>query len=398
MSRPAPPVGVLSRPRTERGTRGEAPTLTATTSLTQMQLLGVGSGTNVAEGYPRFAPTPSQLAILARLPELMAEAQSTPYAVLESRAHSAFLRALGQETAPVGSGRVLSLYSSTVAIDVTATALARRLRTVGVIHPVIDCIPALLRSRGLTPIPLSESSLRRGRVFEQHPEVEAVLCATPNNPTGTVITASELERLATQCAERGAPLVIDQCFRAFDTRAQYDTYATLDGTGVEYVVVEDTGKLWPTAGVKLGFLAWSAGARLDLAEVASDVLLTAPAFSVVVVEGFAKDMAAGGMRALHERIADNRAVLRAALAGSPLVVQADGSSRVSVSRLQLAGGMSGTRLWGRLLQAGVHSVPCRPFYWASPRAGERFLRIALAREPEVVERAALAVRAALERP
>ena len=193
-------------------------------------------------------------------------------------------------------------------------------------------------------------------------------------------------------------MVVDQCFRAFDTRAQYDTYAVLDRTGVEYVVVEDTGKLWPTAGVKLGFLAWSAGVRLDLAEVASDVLLTAPPFSVVVVERFAMDMAAGGMRALHERIADNRAVLRAALAGSPLVAQADGSSRVSVSRLRLARGMTGTRLWGRLLQAGVHSVPCRPFYWANPRAGERFLRIALAREPEVVERAALAVRAALESP
>ncbi|HET6953940.1 MAG TPA: hypothetical protein VFI47_26480, partial [Acidimicrobiales bacterium] len=63
--------------------------MTATTSLTQMQLLGVGSGTNVAEGYPRFAPTPAQAAILARLPELMAEAQRTPYPILETRAHAA---------------------------------------------------------------------------------------------------------------------------------------------------------------------------------------------------------------------------------------------------------------------------------------------------------------------
>ena len=50
--------------------------MTATASLTQMQLLGIGSETNVAEGYPRFAPTPSQAAILARLPELMTEATS----------------------------------------------------------------------------------------------------------------------------------------------------------------------------------------------------------------------------------------------------------------------------------------------------------------------------------
>ncbi len=369
--------------------------MTAATSLTQMQLLGVGSDTNVAEGYPRFEPTRSQAEILARLPEVMTEAQSTPYPVLETRAHSAFLRALGQISAPVGSGRMLSFYASTIAIDVAADALARRVRTVGVVSPVIDCIPALLRHRGLTLVPVSERSLKRGDIFERHPEIEAVLAASPNNPTGTVISAHELERLGHACAAHGAPLVIDQCFRAFDTRVQYDTYAVLDRTGAEYLLVEDTGKLWPTAGVKLGFLAWSATARLDIAEVAADVLLTAPSFSVVMVERFALDFAAGGMAALHERIAYNRAVLGKVMEGCERASMADGSSRVSVSRLKLVEGITATRLWGQLLRQGVHSVPCRPFYWADGRAGERYLRIALAREAGVVERAGMAVRACL---
>ena len=58
--------------------------------------------------------------------------------------------------------------------------------------------------------------------------------------------------------------------------------------------------------------------------------------------------------------------------------------------------MSGTRLWGQLLRRGVHSVPCRPFYWARPSVGERYLRVALAREPEVVRRAAQAIVETLE--
>ncbi|MFC6238067.1 aminotransferase class I/II-fold pyridoxal phosphate-dependent enzyme [Longivirga aurantiaca] len=370
--------------------------MTATASLTQMQLLGVGSETNVAEGYPRFAPTPSQAAILARLPELMTEATTTPYPVLEQRAHTAFLHALGQTTAPIGSGRILSFYASTIAIDVAAAALARRVRTVGVVTPVIDCIPALLRHRGLDLVPLSEESLTDGDLFLRHPEIQAVLAANPNNPTGTVMTEAELERLGRACAGRGAPLLIDQCFRAFDRRAQYDTYAVLDATGAEYVIVEDTGKLWPTGGVKLGFLAWSANARLDLAEVAADVLLIAPPFSVAVVEQFALDLADGGMTALHERIAHNRAVLGKVLEGCERAAVSDGDSRVSVSRVELARGMTGTRLWGQLLRQGVHSVPCRPFYWGDGRAGERYLRIALAREADVVERAGFAVRACLE--
>ncbi len=366
------------------------------TSLTQMQLLAVGSETNVAEGYPRFAPTESQAAILRQLTELMDEAVRTPYAALEIRAQAAFLHALGQESAPVGSGRIVSFYSSTVATIVATAALARRVNTVGLIHPVIDCIPALMRDHGLHLVPLSERLLGSGDPLAEHPEVEAVFVGSPNNPTGMVLSGGRLQLLAESCADRGVPLLMDQCFRAFDSRAQFDTYALLDGTGVEYVIVEDTGKLWPTAGVKLGFLAWSENARLDLAEVAADVLLTAPAFSVALVERFSLDMAAGGLQQLQARIAANRDVLTRALKGCDQAVPADGASRVSVSRLRLSRPLTGTRLWGQLLRLGVHSVPCRPFYWSDGRAGDRYLRIALAREPEVVERAARAVRVCVD--
>ncbi len=366
--------------------------MTGGASLTQMQLLGVGSDTNVAEGYPRFALTPSQQAIAADLPALLAEATSTPFAVLEARAHTAFFGALGQHAAPVGSGRIVSMYSSTVAIDVVAGALARRVKTVGVVNPVIDCIPAVFRGRGLELVSLSERQLGSVDPLAGRDDLEAVFTASPNNPTGTVLSKLQLERLAGACLERGIPLIIDQCFRAFDRRAQFDTYAVLDRTGVEYVVIEDTGKLWPAGGIKLGFLVWGRPTRLDLSEVASDILLTAPPFSVAVVERFALDMAAGGLDQLHAHIAANREILAQELAGCDRAAVADGDSRASVSRIRLPADLSGTVLWGRLLQRGVHAVPCRPFYWARPKDGDRFLRIALAREPEVVQRAARAVR------
>jgi histidinol-phosphate/aromatic aminotransferase/cobyric acid decarboxylase-like protein len=228
--------------------------LSGNTSLTQMQLLGVASDTNVAEGYPRFAPTPSQAAIFGRLGELMDEARRTPYPELEARAHTAFFHALGQRSAPIGSGRIVSFYASTVAIDVAAAAVARRAKVVGLVNPVIDCIPALMRSRGLTLVPLSERVLASGDPFAAHPELGAIFTANPNNPTGTIMPAPVLERLAAACARRGVPLVIDQCFRAFDTRVHYDAYELLEASGCEYVLVEDTGKLWPSAGIKLGFL------------------------------------------------------------------------------------------------------------------------------------------------
>jgi aspartate/methionine/tyrosine aminotransferase len=94
---------------------------------------------------------------------------------------------------------------------------------------------------------------------------------------------------------------------------------------------------------------------------------------------------------MHELIAGNRAILAEALDGFRDAALTHGDSRVSVARVELVE-PSATRLWGRLLQRGVHAVPCRPFYWADPDEGERYLRVALARNPEDVERAAAAIR------
>jgi aspartate/methionine/tyrosine aminotransferase len=369
--------------------------MSGASNLTQMQVLGVGSDTNVAEGYPRFALTPTQQQIVDSFPALIREASEVPFPLLEARAHSAFFGALGQDAAPIGAGKILSFYSSTVAIDVVCSALARRGTTVGVIHPTLDCIPALLRARGLSIVPLSERTLAARNPLDGYDGLDAIFIASPNNPTGTVLAASQLRRIALGCAERSIVLVIDQCFRAFDPRAQFDSYAILEESGVEYVVAEDTGKLWPIAGLKLGFLAYG-DTTLPLAEVASDILLTAPAFTSIMVERFSLDMAAGGMEELHAHIAANRERLQAVLAGCERAVVVDPSSRASVARVKLPPGLSSTRVWGRLLRHGVHAVPCRPFYWARPATGERYIRIALAREPDVVQRAATALRLCVE--
>ncbi len=362
------------------------------TSLTEMQLAGIGTDVNVAEGYPSQRLTPSQQAIVDRFPELMNEAVTRGFRELESRAHVAFFEALGQRSAPVGSARLASYYSSSQAIDVVARCLRETTDAVAVVSPTLDCIPALLRARGLRLAPVPEAHLAGGDPFE---EIEgapgALFIANPNNPTGMHLDEATLTALAQTCARRDVVLVIDQCFRAFDPRTQYDTYACLDATGAEYVVIEDTGKLWPVGGLKLGFLCTSITTRLQIGTATADVLLTASPFVARLVEELALDMGSGGLEQMQALIEGNRARIAQALEGFPDASLADDGSRVSVSRVELPE-LSATRIWGRLLQRGVHTVPCRPFYWASPLEGERYLRVALSRNPDDVQAAAEAVR------
>jgi aspartate/methionine/tyrosine aminotransferase len=364
-------------------------------SVTELMHAFAGSATNVAEGYPRFPLTHSQQLIVDRFPSFLAESMATPYAELEIRAARSLLWALGQRTAPIGVGRMIAYYAAGVAIDVVGRCLAGRTDTVAVIHPTLDCMPALIRSRGVDVVPFAESRLDRSDPLAGLDGVGGLYIANPNNPTGRVVDERRLRRLAEACRERGVALAIDACFRAFDLRAQYDTYAVLDATGVDYVVIEDTGKLWPLGGIRLSFLVFAAGSKLGIPEASADLLLQAPPFSALVVEAFARDMANGGMTAIHDRLRRNRGILADSLDGSPAATLVDTESRVSMSLIRLAD-RSSTRLWGRLLRDGVHAVPGRPIWWARPNEGERYLRVALAREPEVIERAGAAIRAAVD--
>ena len=369
--------------------------MTGATSVTQLMHAFGDGGTNVAEGYPRFAFTPTQRAIVERLPRMMLDAQATPFAALEANAQWALLLGLGQRTAPVGTGRIMSYYAAGVAIDIVGRVLAARTGTVAVIHPTLDCLPALIHGRGPRVVPIPEARLRRRDPLADFEPVGGLYIANPNNPSGGVLDPDHLRRLAESCARRNVALAIDACFRAFDLEAQYDMYEVLDATGVDYVVIEDTGKLWPLGGVRLAFLAFPEHSTLGIPEASADLLMNAPPFAALVVEAFARDMADGGLAVIQERLAANRAILRDALAGSPAEL-ADGHSKVSMSLIRMPKGLPSTRLWGRLLRRGVHAVPGRPIWWARPREGERYLRIALAREPEVIEAAGREIRAELD--
>lgn len=372
---------------------GELP---AAASVTQLMHAFADSATNVAEGYPRWPLTPTQSAIVARLPELMLQAQSEPYSAIELRSHRALLRALGQTTAPVGTGRILSYYSAGVAIDIIGRCLAAKTDKVGVIHPTLDCLPALIRSRGPKVIPVSETRLHKPDPLLGLERVGGLYVASPNNPTGGVLDPDQLRRLAESCARRRVALAIDACFRVFDRRSQYDMYAILDETGVDYVVLEDTAKLWPLGGVRMSILAFAEHSTLRIPEASADLLMMAPPFSALVVEAFADDMAAGGMDEIHRRIATNRTTLADALDGTAAGRLALPDSKVSMALVHLSEDWSSTRLWGRLLRRSVNSVPGRPMWWARPRDGERYLRVALARDNATVERAGRAIRAELD--
>ncbi len=363
-------------------------------NLTELEILALDADVNLADGHPRQDLTPGQRAIVDRMPQLFDVARHTPFEDLETRAHRAFLGALGQRLAPVGRGRMYSAYASSVGMDVVARCLAEAAPRVGLIHPTFDNIPDLLKAWSVQLVPLEEDELG-ARAIERAGALDAVFLTTPNNPTGHVVDADTLGEIAEYCAARDVVLVLDTSFRGFDTRSQYDSYELLDGTGVEYAVIEDTGKLWPTLELKLGIVVESRRNRLDIERAMSDILLSVSPFVLLMVEALAEDAAAGGFARLHELVAANRALLRGALEEVPHGQVIDNGTRISVERVKLADGLSARAMSDELRARGVHVLPCGSFHWARQDACDNCLRIALGREPETLRRALPELRRAL---
>lgn len=360
---------------------GDSATLT---NLTRYEMQALDGEINVSDGHPRQSLTPSQQAVIDRLPQLFETTLRENFADLEARAQRAFLHSLDQFGAPVDTPRLLSCYSSSVAMDVVARSLAEKCATVGLVHPTFDNIPDLLRGWGLTLVPLEEADLVEGRVPGLD-GLDAVFLTVPNNPTGTVVGSEALRAIATACAERGTLLVLDTCFRGFVPGPREDMYALLDAAGVAYVTIEDTGKLWPLSELKLGFLAHSANCPLDLYENLSDILLSVSPLVLGLVAAFAEDARAGGYARLHTLIARNRAILSDALTGTGARLHG-GPSHVSVSMVELPAGLDAGRVWSDLKASGLHLLRCEPFFWADEERGARLVRVALARDSATIEK------------
>ncbi|MFF8991090.1 aminotransferase class I/II-fold pyridoxal phosphate-dependent enzyme [Streptomyces sp. NPDC014983] len=356
-------------------------------NLTSMETDALIGGLNVSDGHPRMPLTASQRAIVDSLPVLFDEAEKRVFEEIEAEAQRAFLHGIGQRQAPVGTGRLVSCYSSSVAMDITARALAHRTGTIALVHPTFDNIPDLLKGRGLSLFPLTEAEFEGGEP-ELPDEVGAVFVTTPNNPTGWVLAEDGLRRLAAFCARTGRVLAMDTCFRAQDKRAQYDTYAILNESGAQWVVIEDTGKLWPTLELKAGFLAWGEHTDLPLLEYFSDVLLSVSPLVLLMLTRFAQDAERGGYAELHDMVARNRRALAEVLDGGPVTLT-DPDARISVARVTLPDdGPDAVALYDELVRRGTHVLPCGPFHWDRPEDGVRQVRLALARSGEDVVRAA----------
>ena len=138
----------------------------------------------------------------------------------------------------------------------------------------------ILSALGIEPVPIEVGENTR---YQPNPELlveagrlDGLVIASPANPTGTMIAATDLARLAIWCREQGIRLVSDEIYHGITYAAPA---ATARAYGREAVVVNSFSKYYSMTGWRLGWMLAPPDLLRSVECLAQNFYISPPALS-----------------------------------------------------------------------------------------------------------------------
>jgi aspartate/methionine/tyrosine aminotransferase len=152
---------------------------------------------------------------------------------------------------------------------------------------------------------------------------------------------------------------------------------------IDAMLVEDTGKTWPTCEIKAPFFAISRGGGLfdRIYDIYTDFLLHVSPVGIKLMNEFIRLSEQDEMASIHEVVRVNRNALCKNLAGTFLTPCE--RPFASVAWLRIDHVINGLALKQILDAHGVFILPGRHFFWRHRHHGDQFIRVALVRDADV---------------
>ena len=348
-------------------------------NLTERERQVLKEELNLADGHAYRCWSEGEAQVVARVSELFTTSDRRQRSAREDEYFDAFFR-LGGQTRPSGCDPLLC-HSASEAIEIVANHLRLRKMGVQLIEPSFDNLADILKRHGIRLEPMSDAALVEGgealeRLLEQS-DAGALFLVVPNNPSGAMPDEGTFRQIVDHCRRRGRLLILDTCFRFYvPGHRVYDQYSILAASGVNHVVIEDTGKTWPSQELKAPFMAVSGGVARPLQKIHSDFLLHVSPFAVRLLTEFVREATTDGRRHLQALVAARRA----RLADLPRSVRLVDSGFMPVAWLRIEDGRSDVALVDAAAAAGVHVLPGGQFFWDDPERGRDHVRLSLVRD------------------
>jgi aspartate/methionine/tyrosine aminotransferase len=347
---------------------------------------------NLTDGHAFRRWSAAEEAVIDSAPQLFKNISRRQQYEIERDYIRDFLR-LARQTCDERALGCLMCFTASMAFEILANYLRLNQLTLALIEPCFDNLADIFRRHQTPLVPIADSLLEAPcDIFERalnRLDVDAICLVTPNNPTGLTLSEDNLRRLADFCKKHRKLLILDNCFCGYLPRHLiYDQFRVVLEAGIDVVLVEDTGKTWPTSEIKAPFFGASrANGFYDrIYEIYTDFLLHVSPVGIKLLHEFIRLSQQDDMESIHEVVRVNRQSLYESLRGTFLTPCE--RSFASIAWLRIDHSLTGLELKQILDQHGVFVLPGNQFFWHAPRMGEKFIRVALARDAEMFREAA----------
>lgn len=374
--------------------------------ITQHEIEALKTRFNLADAHTHQKQSPTQRRIVESLPDLWYSAESQTQYQSEQEFIETFYRCHGQHRALKRRNEIYLVYAASIGMHITATYLRKERMKVGLIEPCFDNLHDLMKHLQIPMSPLSEAMLGDPssvyRNLQAHArDLDALVFVDPNNPTGFSLFSPRPDaflEIVRFCVDHKKLLILDLCFAAFmlaSGQKRCDVYDILEDSGVSYIAMEDTGKTWPLQDAKCATIMSSRDLNDEIYQILTSVLLNVSPFVLKLVTRYVQDSVDDNFASIREILDINRQCARTQLDGT-LLRYIEPMVTTSVAWFEIKDPkLTADELQAYLLEHQIYVLSGKYFYWHNPAQGQRYIRIALAREPRIFEQALTAMRRAL---
>ena len=107
-------------------------------------------------------------------------------------------------------------------------------------------------------------------------EADVLVLCYPNNPTGAVMTESEVQAVAEFCVDHDIDVIADEIYAALTYEGEHTSIATMPGMRERTIVINGFSKAYAMTGLRLGYALGPAEAVDSLNRVHQYTMLSAP--------------------------------------------------------------------------------------------------------------------------
>ncbi|MEG4836971.1 pyridoxal phosphate-dependent aminotransferase [Microcoleus sp. B9-D4] len=361
--------------------------------LTQHEVEALKQKYNYADAHTHQSQSDSQLEIVKRLPELWLEAEKTQQETLNNKFIETFYKMRGLSAA-LNPNNVMLYYAASIATIHIANYLLKKRYSVSLLEPCFDNLYEILMHMEIPLSPLKEELLHDvDKIYENlrtHVKSDAIFIVDPNNPTGFTLLGQEnkkaFEQVVQFCKDYDKILIVDYCFANFLMNDEefelYDTYKVLKESGIKYMAIEDTGKTWPIQDAKIAMLKVSDNLYEEMYSIYTAYILNVSPFILNFLTEYLLDSQKCQFASTLSILNTNREILSEKFQNS-ILTPLKPKGKVSVAWCEiLEPNLKATELQKILYKEGVYVLPGTYFFWHNHNQGEKYIRIALARDTD----------------